>query len=209
MWERKKRSFVDIYTPEKHGLDDVVLDELVKTGKLPRDILFQLQSVDEDDREAALESAVLSAMRGEKLPEFAQGQYPDAAWIPQRPASYLPGINEDYHALVNYQDLARGVDLQDWRAEQAWHRFICEVRPELAEQMTAFAEDRRKGSGARALYIGSLYQTVIKDEALLSVHESLGENEGLRKALGHKAVSALGYLLADNHPDLFPEVDKA
>ena len=209
MWERKKRSFVDIYTPEKNGLDDVVLDELVKTGKLPRDILFQLQTVDEDDREAALEQAVLCAMRSEALPLFATGRYPDAAWIPNRPASYLPDIDEDYHALVDYREVARGVDLQDWRAEQAWHRFICEIRPELAEQMTAFAEDRRKGSGARALYISSLYRTVIKDEALLGVHESLEEKEGLRKALGHKAVSALGYLLADNHPDLFQQVDKA
>lgn len=213
MLDRKEHSFANIYTPAKFHLDDLVLDELVQTGKLPRDILFRLQGVNEDDREAALEAAVLNAMRGHEPPSFVTAPYPDAVWVPfdheTRLSSHLSKVDADYHALPSYRKIAVSVDLQEWRAEQAWHRFVCEVRPELAEQMTAFAEDRRKGSGAKQLYRSALYWTVIKDEALLDVYEATKEREELRKVLGQKAVSALGYMLAQNHPELFDEVDSA
>lgn len=196
-------------------VDETVLNWLVDRDLLPKDI--ELKALLEGERRGdnnkssvhyreAFNEAVIAALEQSEAPEFLETPYPDvisfyaaANWAGPRPLSML---SDDFHAFNTLYYGAKKLDVNPNMMYTVWHRLITEIDP------TSGLDIAEAGHKTNWWY-QQVANTYIRDEPAFEVYQDSAVQKRLRIGIGARAVKPLAYLLADNHPELFEEIDRA
>lgn len=200
----------------KHDtINETVLAWLIEKGKLPRDVLVRAFVHEEDSYSESANQAVLAALNDDPLPSFVVEPLPNAfTFYVAANHDYETGGNPvamldgDFHELRTLRRIANSLEINPNLMYTLWQRVIAEIEPELGlsieqeKNSTPYSYYRN-----RAGYI--LLETVIRDEPTLEVFQDSSLRLKLSKGIGRRCLLPLGYMLADNHPELFEELDAA
>jgi len=194
--------------------DHTVLTWLVERDRLPRDILVRADVQGDDTYEALLNEAVLAALNEEPLPAFVSKPLPNAFTLflsgrYERKNSLHPlaMLEEDYHQFSTLYRLAESHDLNPNLMFTVWQRLLAEIQTDLALEI----EDERtttprQYSSSRAGQM--LWHTIIKDAPTFEVYQDTPLHPKLYRGIGRRCLVPLGYMLADNHPEIIEQVEK-
>ena len=210
MRERETRLFFPL--PVTNHVDDLVLNWLVQNDKMPRDALVKAEIEGrrrgDDDRgehyREALNEVVLACLEGGEEPEFLAAPYPDvfslyiaADWVGK---NSLGMLSDDFHKLGTLYRLAQESEINPNTMYTVWHRLITEIDPTFGLWIS--------DEGFKTNYwYHRLSYAVIKDEPAYEAYCDEGVQKRLRVGIGKNAIKPLGFLLADNHPELFEVLD--
>lgn len=196
-----------------NSVDQAVLSWLTEKGKLPKDVLLRAELFDKKRYAELVDSAVLAALNGDELPEFVAKPLPNAFTMYvaanhdyKNGAHPLTMLEGDYHRFATLWRIASEIGVNQRLMYPLWQRVIAEIEPELAvaieEEKNAVSYGYTRG---RAAYI--LQDTVVNDEAAHEAYRDEAARKRLSRGIGRRCLLPLGYLLADNHPELFEELD--
>lgn len=200
MSERVK--ITGLFGSGEHAVGDVVIDELVQAGKLPRDFEFRLFAIlDKETRIKVGTQDVLAALGyGEPSGNsYITDELPNCMYLDTfaelRPI--LQAVDEDYHRLYDLECVAHDNGKPDFHAVHAWEIYVDHLDADLSERIHGLSRDvsTHKQRGKLMYRLG---QVVIKDSALLEIYNDP------QQLPGHgKVKQRLLYdLLLDNHPQL-------
>lgn len=197
-----RRELIQVFAPT-FGLGDAVMEKLCRDGRLPHDVKIKA-SFTEDSSES-LTRAVLAAIADEPLPGFVNEPLPQSMIL--RPNDYrlairpiLRALDDDYHILHDLIKVSEGLDVQKWCAKHIWVAAALQANPSVFKIL----ED----SNIDPLRHGWLYATIISDSALYETYRGF-EDHPITARVGRRAMTAVGYLLIDNHPELYDELEGA
>lgn len=211
MASQEQRNYLAL--AEYNTVDVTVLNWLVENGRVPKDI--ELRSLIEGQRRGdttdespkhfrdAYNEAIIAALNGDEPPEFVRTPYPSVMTF------YVAGnwsgppalsmIDEDFHRLSTLCGLANKLDVNPDIMFTLWHRVITEIDPAMGEEIV----EMRHKTNAWYHKVGNI---CIKDQPAYDAYLDPGARKRFRRGIGERAVRPLGYLLADNHPELLEEL---
>lgn len=199
--------------PKVTNLSHVVLSLLVGNRALPPDILIRANIAANDNGgtyEQLVTQAVVASLEGTELPLFVTQPLPDAfifiSLLDNRESQgphQMSLMSGDYHRLGTLRRLAREHDVNPNLMNTIWKRLVKSIRPELADEI-----DTSKAKDPSANIDYQYGHVIIRDEPMLEVYEDEEASKKLRRGLGRRSLVPLGYLLADNHMELYRQLDQ-
>lgn len=211
MANKERRNYLAL--AQHNTIDEAVLNWLVENERVPKDIELRAhiegqRRGDDDDyspqyyREA-LNEAVMAALNGDEPPAFLDHPYPDVMTF------YVSGdwsgppalsmIDEDYHRFGTLYQLAKKTDINPMIMYTLWHRLITEVDPAIGADMVEIKHKTNE-------WYHRVGNKCIKDQPAFETYLDPEARKRLRRGIGERAVQPLGFLLADNHPELLEEL---